>query len=117
MVTPKKSKHEVTKKPTSIKIGGDKWKIEYVKYEESVEPQCRGKCYADDERIVLLELKDSVIGKSLLHEIIHAIGMAAGFDLDEEKIVVFENGIWQVIVDNRPMIEWMMNSGDKDVHK
>lgn len=121
MVTPKKQQQSKTeadkkiKKPTSIKIGGDVWRIEYVKYEESVEPQCRGKCYSDDERIVLLELKDSVVGKSLLHEIIHALALAAGFDLEEEKTVSLENGLWQVIIDNRSVIEWMMKSGAKDV--
>lgn len=87
--------------PTTIRISG----VDHsVTYETATTKLGRGLfgCIDHGSAEITVDgtLKEFMIRKVLLHELIHGVSQAFGADLTEEQTIAMENGLWQLFKDN-----------------
>lgn len=91
--------------PSSVRIAGVEYKIEYVPYLNNGENLAYGYISYDDCAIQLSDTAGTAHEKrcvTLWHEILHGIRESNGMEIENEEAVVdmFARGIYQVLQDN-----------------
>ena len=88
-----------------IKIGGIYYKVIYKK-DLARDRGHLGECCGNSAEIGLdNNLNKHVEDKVLLHEIIEAINFEYELKLEHEKISILESSLYQVLIDNKELIE------------
>lgn len=89
----------------NIKIGGINYEVKYKK-NLARDRGNLGECCGNSAEIGLDEdINKNVKDKVLLHEIIEAINFEYELKLEHEKISILESTLYQIIIDNKKIIE------------
>ena len=101
------------KKFSKAKVGGQHLKILYSGNASNsimtYEPRVQGKYIPEENTVHVFEhTNDEQTRNTLLHELLHAVDIFMGTNLNEEQIVAMTNGIFMLIEDNKPLMKELL---------